>query len=386
MPSWLPLLLGFLTAINPISTDMYLPAFPAIEAQFAGTVQVTLASWFVGLAIGQLVQGTLSDRFGRRGPLIVGTLIYTGASVGCALANDMTTLAVFRFLAAIGASASSVIPRAVVRDLVTGLEATRIMSRLILVMGAAPILAPSLGSLVLGFAGWRTIFWVMSAYGALSCALVWWLLPDTLPVERRVQHGAAALLSGFGRVIVERAFITHALMGAAMMFCIFAYVSGTPGVLIGRYGLSTTSFAVLFGLGSCSFIGGAQFNPMLVRRFGQGRVLTAAALGGVAATGLLVVAAITGLGGLWTLFPPVMATLACASLIMPNSAVGALHRHGARAGTASALMGTIQFSVAAVASLLVGALNDGTAWPMAVVMLLGALMALAMDRLRPRQL
>lgn len=387
MPSWLPLLLGFLTAINPISTDMYLPAFPTLEAEFrtgAGSAQVTLATWFIGLAVGQVTQGSLADRFGRRGPLMVGTLVYTAASIGCALAPDMGWLAVFRGLAAFGASASAVIPRAIVRDMATGLEAARLMSRLILVMGAAPILAPSLGGLLLGVAGWRSIFWVMAGYGALSCLLVWRLLPDTLPVERRLRLGFFALFRGYWRVLSEPVFVTHALLGAAVMFCVFAYISGAPAIYIEHFGITPGQFAVIFGASAAGFIGGAQLNPMLAARFRPGRVLTAASLGVLLASVLLVACAVTGWGGIWGVFPPVVLLLSASSLVLPNSAVGALARHGQRAGTASALLGTIQFAVAALGSMGVGIFANGTPLPVTLVILFGALMALGLNGLRRR--
>jgi len=199
-PTWLPILLGILTAVGPLSTDMYLPAFPAIEASMhgmPGTAQVTLATWFAGLAVGQVTQGSLADRFGRRRPLIVGTLVYALANVGCALSTDITTLSVLRFVAAFGGSASMVIPRAIVRDLTDGHAAARLMSRLILVMGAAPILAPTLGGAVLGFGSWHAIFWIMSVYGALCAVLVVALLPETLAARHRITGGVARTLARF---------------------------------------------------------------------------------------------------------------------------------------------------------------------------------------------
>ena len=180
IPNWLPKLLGFFIAIGPAATDMYLPAFPAVEASFGtapGTAQLTLAAWFAGLAIGQITQGTLSDRFGRRRPLIVGTAIFAFATLGCALAPSLTMLAVFRALAAFGASAGMVIARAIVRDLATGHSAAILMSRLMLVMGVAPILAPTVGGLMLAFGHWRFIFVVLAIYGATGSALAWRLLP-----------------------------------------------------------------------------------------------------------------------------------------------------------------------------------------------------------------
>jgi len=387
MPAWLPLLLGFLTAINPISTDMYLPAFPQMEASFgggSGSAQLTLATWFLGLAVGQILQGSLSDRYGRRGPLIWGTALYTLATIGCALSPSMGWLAAFRFVEAIGASASSVIPRAVVRDKATGLEAARIMSRLILVMGAAPILAPSLGGLLLGMTGWRAIFWVMAGYGAVSGLLVWWLLPDTLPAEKRLRLGMGATVRNFGRVLAEPVFLTHTLMGAAVMFAMFAYISGAPTIYIEHFGVSPTAFAVIFGATAAGFIGGAQFNPMLSARFGIGRVMTAASAAFLGCAIVLAVLGWTGWGGMWGFFPPVLLMLTAGSLIMPNAAVGALGRHGQRAGTASALMGTLQFAVAALGSMAVGLWADGTPGPVVGVILFGGAMTVALNLLRRR--
>src|SRR5580704_17567487 len=188
--AWLPALLGFLIAVGPAATDMYLPAFPAVEASFhsaPGTAQLTLASWFAGLAVGQITQGSVSDRFGRRLPLLFGTAGFTLACVGCALAPSIGWLALFRAVAAFAASASMVIPRAVVRDLADGHAAAILMSRLMLVMGAAPILAPSIGGLVLLFAHWRFIFVILAVYGATACALVWRFLPETLGPDRRIR-------------------------------------------------------------------------------------------------------------------------------------------------------------------------------------------------------
>jgi DHA1 family bicyclomycin/chloramphenicol resistance-like MFS transporter len=165
-PRWLPLLLGYLQAVGPMSIDMYLPAFPAIEADYhaaQGAAQITLATWILGLSVGQLVQGSLADRFGRRVPLLLGTAIYTVASVGCAVAPSIAWLAFWRFVAAFGGSASMIVPRAVVRDVAEGQAAAHMMSRLILILGVAPVLAPSLGGLVLTFASWRVIFWIVAA-------------------------------------------------------------------------------------------------------------------------------------------------------------------------------------------------------------------------------
>ncbi len=380
-PVWLPILLGFLSAIGPISTDMYLPAFPAIEASLGlklGSAQVTLATWFLGLAIGQITQGSLADRFGRRAPLIIGTVIYTLANIGCAMAPDLLTLSVMRFIAAIGGSASMVIPRAVVRDLSEGHAAARMMSRLILVSGVAPILAPSLGGLLLDVATWRFIFWFSAIYGAISCVLVGVLLPDTLPPEMRVKQNFGQMVARYGQIITERSFLAHTMMGGAGMFAMFAYIGGAPSVFIESMHLSPRAFAVMFSSCAFFFILCSQLNPRLLQRVGPDRMLHAAARVFLVAT--IVLTAIAFLtpylrGGTqwWMLLPPVMVMLGCQGFNMPNTTVGALQRHAAHAGTASALVGMIGFCLAAVSNLLVDQFGDGTARGLAVLALIGGI-------------
>ncbi len=385
-PAWLPVLLGFLSAVGPVSTDMYLPAFPAIEASLggvAGTAQITLAAWFAGLALGQITQGSLADRCGRRTPLILGTALYTLASAGCALAPGLVSLSAFRLLAAFGGSASIVIPRAIVRDLADGHEAARLMSRLILVMGAAPILAPTLGGVVLGLAGWHAIFWFCALYGAIGLTLVLWKLPDTLAPRLRVRLGPGAMLSRFVAIATERGFLSHALMGGFGMFGMFAYVGGSP-VLIRLYGIPPVFYGMMFGACAAGFIAAAQVGPLLLPRFGASRILHVAVLVYLAASLMLVVCAATGLLGLAGIVLPVFVSLASMGLIMPNATVGALSRHAAHAGSASALMGTLQFLLAAGSGLLVGLLANGTPLPFALLVFAGAAGAAIADRARPR--
>ena len=386
-PVWLPLLLGCLIAVGPVSTDMYLPAFPAIEASFGGrpgSAQITLATWFAGLAVGQITQGTLADRFGRRAPLIFGTALYTLASAGCALAPDLATLAAMRFLAAFGGSAGMVIPRAIVRDLADGQAAARLMSRLMLVMGVAPILAPSLGGVVLGFAGWHTIFWIATLYGALCCLAAWRLLPETLPPRARIALGPFALLGRYGVVLRERSFLSHALILGGTSFATFAYLGGSPDVFIAQFRLAPGQYGALFGACAAGFIAASQINPALLPRFGASRLMRAGAGVAVAATAALLALAVAG-GGVWWVFGAfVWLNAASNGFTNPNATVGALSRHGAQAGSASALMGTMQYVLGAASGLLVGLLADGTARPMAALMLLGAAVAAVADRLRPR--
>jgi DHA1 family bicyclomycin/chloramphenicol resistance-like MFS transporter len=387
MPSWLPLLLGLLTAVGPVSTDMYLPAFPAIEASFGtapGTAQITLAAWFAGLALGQIAQGSLSDRFGRRWPLLAGSVLYTLASAGCALAPDLTTLALVRALAAFGGSAGMVIPRAVIRDFADGNAAARLMSRLILVMGAAPILAPTLGGLTLTLFSWRAIFWFGAGFGLLSCLLVGFLLPDTLPPERRTDLGLSRMVSRYAAISRDRRFLTNACIGSAGLFGVFAYLGGSPGVFIEIYHFSPVQYGMLFGANAVFYIVCSQLNGWMLNRFGLSRLLSFACRLYIAAAGVLALDAWTGWGGLTGILLPVAVTMSSMGFLTPNAIVGAMSRQAAHAGSASALMGTMQYGCGAVSGFLVGLVTDGTTRPMAGLILLGAIVANLGDWFRPR--
>lgn len=386
-PAWLPSFLGLFIAVGPAATDMYLPSFPAVEASFGtapGTAQLTLATWFAGLAVGQITQGTLSDRFGRRRPLIAGFAVFTLCSIGCALAPSLTALAIFRAVAAFGASAGMVIARAVVRDLADGQEAAIMMSRLILVMGVAPVLAPTLGGLILAFAHWRVIFWVLTLYGAACIVSAWRILPETLPAERRTRLGLAGQIERYGMIGRERTFLAHAVMGGCSTFCMFAYLAGCAPVFEDGFGLSPSAFALIFGLCACSLVGCSQLNARLLPVFGLNRMLTVVARVSFCGTLVLLGLAFAGVHVLWAIVAPLVVVIGCQGFNNANATAGALTRHAGHAGSASALMGTFQFSLGAVSGLLVGLLTDGTPRGMAALMAAGMLGAVIADLFRPR--
>lgn len=383
--SRLPLLLGFLIAIGPVSIDMYLPAFPTIARQMHDPAApgLTLAAYFAGLAVGQMTQGPFSDRAGRRLPIMLGLSLYTFASIGCALAWSTASLSVFRMIAAFGGSASVVIPRAMVRDLADGPAAALLFSRLMLVMGVAPIVAPIIGSGVIAAGSWRWIFVLAAIYGVTAIALVWFRLPDTLPISRRSVLGFRSILIRYGQIAVERSFHANALAGTFTMSVLFAYLAGTPGVFIGEFHWSPLAYSLLFAANAAVYIGFNQWNPHLAARIGLDRVISAAAAALVAGTALLAAGAAAGSG------PVViaLALLVCQGsygLTLPSTMIGALSRHQAHAGSASALMGTWQYVGGAVTGTLVGALADGTARPMAYAMFGCALLAAGCAALRPR--
>jgi MFS transporter, DHA1 family, multidrug resistance protein len=385
-PRWLPWLLGFLTAIGPASIDMYLPAFPAIEASFgvpSGSAQITLASYFAGLAIGQISQGTLSDRFGRRGPIMVGTAIYAAASIGAALSPNIFWLSVFRALSAFGGAAGTVIPRAMVRDLATGHKATVIMGQLTLVLGVAPILAPSIGGMVLMLGSWRWIFAILAVYAASCTFVVWRLLPDTLPRERRIPLHPGQQIRRFRGILRERFFISHAAMACAASIAFYAYLAGSSPVFIRGFGLSPSQFGLLFGLCSVALIANSQINARLVGRFGISRVLRIVARVHLCATAVLAIVGFSGHPTFLTVLVPLLVAVSCMGFLNPNTTVGALTNQAYQAGSASALMGTMQFLLGAVGGLVVGFFTDGTPRGMAALMVTGSVLLVITDLLRP---
>ncbi len=387
VPLHLAVALGILTAAGPISTDAYLPAFPVMERSLhaaAGSAQLTLATWFAGLACGQIVQGPLSDRHGRRAPLLAGSVVFTLASIGCALATSIGSMCVFRFLAALGASASAVVPRAVVRDLRDGHEARRLMAQLMLVMGVVPIFAPSIGGVLLTVANWRLIFWMTAAFGLVSFVLAARVLPETLPPERRLRVRLFDQVARYVTIATDRSFITNGLVGGLAMFSLFAYLGGSPAAYVRQYGLSPAQYAIAFSVNAFVFIGAAQATVPLTHRFGVERVVRAGTSYLVGMTMVLFLVTLTGIGHLPLLVVAIGFSLVGLGVIAPLTPVAALSRHGSHAGSASALLGTIQYVLGALAAFLVGALEDGTARPFAAMMVLGALCAKGIFFLRPQ--
>ncbi|MER7166098.1 multidrug effflux MFS transporter [Micromonospora sp. NPDC000207] len=365
----LVLVLGSLIAIGPLTIDMYLPAFPAIVDYYGTTtsqVQLTLTGTLVGLALGQLLVGPLSDAVGRRKPLIAGIALHIVASLLCVLAPNIAVLGTLRVVQGLGVAASSVVAMAVVRDLFDGKAFATLLSRLLLVMGAAPVLAPTLGSGLLRWTDWRGVFVALAVFGVILVVVAALGLPETLPVERRRRGGVAATVKLYGSLLRDRPFVGLVLVAGLAMAALFAYVAGSSFVLQGQYGLNEQEFGIAFGAGAVGLIGATQLNVRLLRRFQPQRILTVSLLGGTVAGLVLLAVAATGLGGLPLLLASLWVVLAAAGLAMPNAPALALSRHGEAAGTASALLGAVQFGVGAVAAPLVGVFGTG-ATAMAVV-------------------
>ncbi|NLY59428.1 MAG: Bcr/CflA family multidrug efflux MFS transporter [Gammaproteobacteria bacterium] len=372
MPLRLLLILGGLSAFGPLAVDLYLPAFPAMAASFATDtehVQLSLSVYFLGLAIGQVFYGPVADRFGRRKPLLFGIGLFTLASLACALAPTLEWLLAARFAQALGGCAGMVVNRAVVRDLCSPIESARVFSKLMLVMGVAPILAPLVGGWLMLLGGWQSIFGFLTLFSAAFLLLVWLRLPETLPAGGPRSQLSSAL-GRYGRLLREPEFMFHALTGGLAMAGMFAYIAGSPFVFIQLYGVPAEHYGWLFGLNSAGFILAAQFNGRLLRRRTPLQLLRSTTLVFMGGTLLLPLIALLQFESLWPLMVPLFLCMAALALVVPNSSACALAGQGHQAGVASALMGTLQFAIAGVVSALVGALHDGTALPMALMIAL----------------
>lgn len=380
--SWL-LILGALMAFAPMAIDLYLPGLPAIAAEFRAdpsTVQFTLASFFVGMALGQAVHGPLADRYGRKPPLYAGLAVFVLASVGCALASSITTLILLRFAQAASGCAGVVIARAVVRDRFDAHTSAKVYSLLMLVMGLAPILAPFLGGWILLAAGWRAIFLALALFGLACLVGVWRYLPETRPAHIPASGGVGAALRGYGQILRDRRFIGYAFAGGFAQAGMFAYITGSPHVFIDIYGVPAHHYGWLFGLNAVGLIASSQYNRRLLRHESADSILRRANRWTVVAGLLLLAVAVIGWGGLPALLIPLFVYLVSIGFTAPNAMANALAHQGARAGSASALIGTLQFGVATAASMLVGLLGHGSALPMATVIAGCGLLAYGVHR------
>ncbi|RKF29446.1 multidrug effflux MFS transporter [Micromonospora globbae] len=366
----LRLVLGSLIAIGPLTIDMYLPALPDIARDLHTTsaaVQLTLTGTLAGLAVGQLLIGPLSDAVGRRAPLLAGVALHIVASVLCVVAPTITTVGVLRLLQGLGVAAASVVATAVVRDLFDGAAFARLFSRLMLVMGVAPILAPTLGSGLLRWSDWRGVFVALAVFGVVLVAVAAFGLPETLPPASRRRGGVGATARVYATLLRDRTFVGLVLVTGLAMAALFAYVAGSSFVFQERYGLDEQQFGLAFGAGAVGLIAATQLNVRLLRRYTPQRILVAALVVGTAAGLVLVAVAATGFGGLASVLASLWVVLGAAGLALPNAPALALTRHGEAAGTASALLGAVQFGVGALAAPLVGALGNGGVAMAAVV-------------------
>lgn len=375
------LILGLLSAIGPFAIDMYLPALPAIGQSLGaevGAVQWSLTAFFLALGVGQLLYGPVSDMLGRKPPLYFGLGLFTLASVGCALATDIDTLVALRFVQGLGAAAGMAIPRAVVRDLHTGTEAARLMSLLMLVFSVSPILAPLAGSALIAVTGWRGVFWAVALAATAGLALVFTTLSETRPASKRVQSSLASALHAYGLLLRDRHYLGLVFIGGCAMSGFFVYLASSPFVLINHYGLTPTQYSLAFSVNAVAFIGASQLTGALGERFGLVRVVKAAASASGAVMLVLLGYYLAGGDQLAVLIALYFIASAFMGLVIPTTSVLALEQHGAIAGTASALLGTLQMLTGAAAMGVVGLFSSGQPLPMVVGMAAGALVGVAL--------
>ena len=385
------IVLGLLAAVGPFAIDMYLPALPTIASDLGASTaatQMTLTAFFVAFGVCQLVYGPAADMMGRKPPLYVGLVLFTIGSVGCAVAPGIAWLIFFRFVQGVGAASVMVIPRAIIRDLHTGIEATRLMSLVMLVLSVSPILAPLTGSALIVPFGWRAVFVAVTVVALLGIALVALFLPETRPPEERIAVSIGSVLGGFGQLLVHGRFLALTFIGGLGMASFFAFLASSSFVYIDHFGLTPTLYSLAFSVNAIGFIGASQFAASLGGRFGMGRVVTVAtslyALGAV----VLLFLTLAGIDSLAVLMTMLFVTFACLGLVIPATMVLALEEHGPIAGMASALGGTLQMLTGGVMIVIVSLYFDGTALPMVAAIALCAIGAfgLCMASLGRREL
>ena len=371
------LVLATLTAFAPFATDMYLASFSQIAESYAtdlGTVQLGLSVFFLGMAVGQPIYGPLVDRYGRKSPLLVGVSVFALSSLALAFAPTIDSFVVLRFVQAIGGCAGMIVARAVIRDLFDEQEGARVLSLMMAVMGMAPVLAPVVGSYILLLADWRAIFLFLAVWGIVGLIAIWRVLPDTLAPADRRRESLVGILAAYRALVLRRAFVVPALASGFVFGGLFAFISGSPYVYMELHGINPQLYAWLFALNACGMVVASQVNRIALKHFSV-RTIFFAALGTnlVAAAVLVAVASASSI--VWLLIPLWFA-MASVPLVGANAVAIAMSATGHHAGSGSAIIGLLQFVFASFASALVGFFHNGTAYPMAVTILICSLLAI----------
>ncbi|WP_144763499.1 multidrug effflux MFS transporter [Curtobacterium sp. 9128] len=362
--------LGALTALGPFTIDLYLPAFPSLKEQFGvtdGAVQLTLTATTLGFAVGQLLVGPWSDKVGRRLPLIVATTVHIAASIGASLAPDIELLAVFRVLQGMGAAAGGVVAMATVRDLFGGKPLVRMLSRLAMVNGLAPILAPLIGSQMLRVVSWRGIFVFLACYGLAVVIASILLIVETLPPARRQEAGHSTMRQRYRALFRDRIFVGVALIGAMVFSGLFSYLSASPFLFQDVFGLNAQQYGLLFAVNSIGVVLGVQISSRVAQRVGPQWILACSTATLFLASTAIIVLDLLGAGLVGVLIPLWFFIAAC-GFSFPLVQVIGLAAHGKEAGTAASVLGALNFGVAGLVSPIVGWLGISHAAPMAAVM------------------
>lgn len=363
-------LMGVLQAFAPLSIDMYLPSMPLLEKVFNATtaqVQITLVTFLLGYALGQSLYGPLTDRFGRKPPLYVSLALFVISSVACALSTSVNVLSAFRLLQAIGACGGAVVSRAMVRDLFPPIELRKIFSMLVLVLGVSPLISPFIGGYLLVWFGWKSIFYTQASLGALTLLAMHFRLAESLAPEHARPLHMDHILSSYAYLLRDRTFLGASLVCGFSSAGMFAYIASAPFVFINIYKLPPQEFGWLFGVIAAGLIAASQVNGRMSHKIALWKVLRVANLVQLG-SGLAVLATgLTGFGGMVGIFAPVFVYMCATGFVFPNGNAIAMMRHGNMAGTASALLGTNQFVIAAATTIVLGMIDNSSALPMAIV-------------------
>ena len=365
------IILGALTALGPFTIDLYLPAFPAVQRELFTTeavVQLTLTATTIGFAVGQLVVGPLSDRVGRRLPLLIATALHIAASIAIVLAPDVLWVGIFRLVQGIGAAGGAVVAMAMVRDLFGGLPLVRMLSRLALVSGLAPIVAPFIGSQLLRFVDWRGIFVFLTSYGIIVFVLAVIFLVETLPPARRAELGHSSMRERYRSLFSDRIFVGTIIIGGMTFTGLFSYLSSSPFLFQGVYDFSAQEYGLLFGINSLGIVAGVQTSSRIVKYIGPQWILLSASSGMLLSATLILVLDSAGVGLFGVLIPLWFFIMSC-GFAFPMQQVLALNNHGAEAATAASLMGAVNFGLAGLISPIVGLFGVRNAVPMSVLMM-----------------
>lgn len=381
------LVLGLLSAAGPFAIDMYIPALPAIAEDLAASTaatQMTLMVFFVAFGVCQIVYGPVSDMVGRKPPLYFGLSVFLAGSIGCALAPDIGWLIGFRIVQGIGAASVMVIPRAIIRDMYTGAEATRLMALVMLVISISPILAPLAGALMIGALGWRSVFVLVAVASVAGLFMLAFFQPETRPPADRIRVSIRSLIDGFGLLLRHGRFLGLTFIGGLGFASFFAFIATSSFVYIDHFGLSPIEYGLAFSANAVGFFGASQMAGWLTGRYGMMRVVSAATLGYASFTVILFAVSLAGVDSLAVLMVLLFCAFAFLGLVIPTTLVLALEEHGPIAGMASALGGTLQMLAGAVAIVIVSVFFDGTTMPMVTAIAICGVGAYALARLTLR--